>query len=147
MTRHQDNTTLFASDRDMFVFLADEDNRIENPNRRAGRFGSFARGFFVWNSEVGKTTLGAGFFLFDYVCCNRIVWGETNTPRSASATPTVPRTGGSKRSHLSSTNTARRVPSRWSRRGLVRTCFGKVESSPMSGEELEDAAATVYERI
>jgi hypothetical protein len=37
--------------------------------------GSFARGFFVWNSEVGKTTLGAGFFLFDYVCCNRITWG------------------------------------------------------------------------
>ena len=50
------NTTLFASDRDMFVFLADEDNRIEIPNRRAGKFGSFARGFFVWNSEVGKTT-------------------------------------------------------------------------------------------
>ncbi len=71
----KDNTTLFASDRDMFVFLADEDNRIEIPNRRAGKFGSFARGFFVWNSEVGKTTLGAGFFLFDYVCCNRIVWG------------------------------------------------------------------------
>jgi hypothetical protein len=53
------NTTLYASDRDMFVFLADEDNRIEIPNRRAGKFGSFARGFFVWNSEVGKTTLGA----------------------------------------------------------------------------------------
>jgi hypothetical protein len=71
----KDNTTLYASDRDMFVFLADEENRIEIPNRQAGRFGSFARGFFVWNSEVGKTTLGAGFFLFDYVCCNRIVWG------------------------------------------------------------------------
>jgi hypothetical protein len=69
------NTTLYASDRDMFVFLADEENRIEIPNRRAGRFGSFARGFFVWNSEVGKTSLGAGFFLFDYVCCNRIIWG------------------------------------------------------------------------
>jgi hypothetical protein len=27
------------------------------------------------------------------------------------------------------------------------TCFGKVESSPMSNEELDDAAATVYERI
>ena len=27
------------------------------------------------------------------------------------------------------------------------TCVGKVESSPMSSEELEDAAATVYERI
>jgi hypothetical protein len=63
------NTTLFASDRDMFVFLADEENRIEV----AGR--SLARGFFAWNSEVGDTTLGLGFFLFDYVCCNRIVWG------------------------------------------------------------------------
>jgi hypothetical protein len=75
VTVTKDNTTLYASDRDMFVFLADEENRIELPNRRAGRLGSFARGFFVWNSEVGKTTLGAGFFLFDYVCCNRIIWG------------------------------------------------------------------------
>jgi hypothetical protein len=48
------NTTLFASDRDMFVFLADEENRIELPNRRAGRMGSFARGFFVGNSEVAN---------------------------------------------------------------------------------------------
>jgi hypothetical protein len=52
----------------MFVFLVDEESRIGLPGRRAGRSGSFARGFFVWNSEVGKTTLGAGFFLFDYVC-------------------------------------------------------------------------------
>ena len=55
--------------------VADEENRIELPCRRAGHSGSFARGFFVWNSEVGKATLGAGFFLFDYVCCNRIIWG------------------------------------------------------------------------
>ena len=27
------------------------------------------------------------------------------------------------------------------------TCFGKVESSPVSNEELDDAAAPVYERI
>jgi hypothetical protein len=59
----------------MFVFLADEERRIEIPNRRNGQPGSLARGFFVWNSEVGNTTLGAGFFLFDYVCCNRYVWG------------------------------------------------------------------------
>ena len=42
----KDNTTLYASDRDMFVFLADEENRIEIPGRRAGQSGSFARGFF-----------------------------------------------------------------------------------------------------
>jgi hypothetical protein len=69
------NTTLFAGDRDMFVFLADEKNRIEMPNRRDGQAGSLARGFFVWNSEVGSTTFGIASFLFDYVCCNRIVWG------------------------------------------------------------------------
>lgn len=69
------NTTLFASDRDMFVFLADEENRIEVPDRRNGLSGSLARGFFMWNSEVGSKTFGLGTFLFDYVCCNRIVWG------------------------------------------------------------------------
>ena len=69
------NTTLYASDRDMFVFLADEKNRIDVPNRRNGRSGSMARGFFVWNSEVGSQTLGIATFLFDYACSNRIVWG------------------------------------------------------------------------
>jgi hypothetical protein len=71
----KENTTLYASDRDMFVFLADEKNRIEMPNRRDGQKGSLARGFFVWNSEVGKMSYGFAMFLFDYVCCNRIVWG------------------------------------------------------------------------
>ena len=71
----KENTTLFASDRDMFVFLADEKNRIVLPNRRNGEQGSLARGFFMWNSEVGSKTAGMGFFLFDYSCCNRIVWG------------------------------------------------------------------------
>jgi hypothetical protein len=69
------NTTLFAGDRDMFVFLADEQNRIEVPGRRPGLTGSLARGFFVWNSEVGDKTLGIGTFLYDFVCCNRMVWG------------------------------------------------------------------------
>ncbi len=71
----KDNTTLFAGDRDMFVFLADEENRIDVPGRRDGQTGSLARGFFVWNSEVGAATFGIKAFLFDYVCCNRIVWG------------------------------------------------------------------------
>lgn len=74
----KDNTTLYASDRDMFVFLADENHRIEVPGRRDGKTGSLARGFFVWNSEVGSATFGISTFLFDYVCCNRIVWGARN---------------------------------------------------------------------
>jgi hypothetical protein len=71
----KDNTTLYASDRDMFVFLADEKRRIEMPNRRDGRAGSLARGFFCWNSEVGDKSFGIATFLFDYACRNRIVWG------------------------------------------------------------------------
>lgn len=69
------NTTIYGSDRNIFVFLADEKNRIEIADRRDGKPGSLARGFFVWNSEVGSDTMGAAFFLFDYVCMNRIVWG------------------------------------------------------------------------
>jgi len=85
------NTTLYASDRDMFVFLADEKNRIEIPNRRDGKPGSLARGFFVWNSEVGSKTFGISTFLFDFVCMNRIVWGasdvQTVTIRHSSGAP------------------------------------------------------------
>jgi hypothetical protein len=39
VTVDKGNTTLYASDRDMFVFLADEDRRIEIPNRRNGKPG------------------------------------------------------------------------------------------------------------
>jgi hypothetical protein len=71
------NTTLYGSDRDCFVFLADEKNRVTIPNRRDGQSGTAARGFFVWNSEVGDKTLGIATFLFDYACKNRIVWGAS----------------------------------------------------------------------
>ena len=71
----KDNTTLYAGDRDMFIFLANEDHRIEIPNRRDGKPGTLARGFFVWNSEVGSKSFGIATFLYDYVCCNRMIWG------------------------------------------------------------------------
>lgn len=75
------NTTLFASDRDCFIFLADEENRIEIPNRRDGASGTLARGFFIRNSDVGAASFDIDTFLFDYVCCNRIVWGVSNHAR------------------------------------------------------------------
>jgi hypothetical protein len=78
VTVTKENTTLYAGDRDMFIFLCDEGNKIEVPNRRNGKSGSMSRGFFLWNSEVGAQTFGLGTFLFDYVCCNRIVWGASD---------------------------------------------------------------------
>lgn len=71
----KENTTLYAGDRDMFVFLANEENRIDLPNRRDGKPGSVARGFFTWNSEVGSSTYGMATFIYDYTCSNRMVWG------------------------------------------------------------------------
>jgi len=65
------DTTIYVGDHDMFVFLADEKNRIILPGEPDG----LARGFFVKNSEVGAATLSVRSFLFRYACCNRIVWG------------------------------------------------------------------------
>lgn len=75
ITVTRDNTTLYASDRDMFVFLADEEHRIVVPNRRDGKSGTLAKGIYIWNSEVGSAKFGMGLFAFDLACCNRIVWG------------------------------------------------------------------------
>jgi hypothetical protein len=69
------NTTLYASDRDLFIFLCDEVNKIEVPARRNGKPGLMSRGFFAWNSSLGSTSYGIACFLFDYVCQNRCIWG------------------------------------------------------------------------
>lgn len=67
-------TTLYASDRDVFMFLVDPENPIEVPGEKSPLF----RGFYVWNSEVGAATFGLTTFLYRYVCDNRIIWGATD---------------------------------------------------------------------
>lgn len=62
-------TTLYASDRDVFIFLVDEDRPIERGSEQ------LFRGVMVWNSEVGRASFGLRTFLYRYVCDNRIVWG------------------------------------------------------------------------
>ena len=65
-------TTLYASDRDVFIFLVDPKNPIEVGNEK------LFRGFYTWNSEVGSATFGLTTFLYRYVCDNRIIWGATD---------------------------------------------------------------------
>jgi hypothetical protein len=65
-------TTLYASDRDVFIFLVNESNDISVAGEH------LKRGFYVWNSEVGNSTFGLATFTYDYVCDNRIIWGQTN---------------------------------------------------------------------
>lgn len=71
----KDTTTLFASDRDVFMFLVDDRNPIEVGRLPSGDPDLMMRGFYVTNSEVGSSALKIAAFYFRAVCANRIIWG------------------------------------------------------------------------
>ncbi|MEM7397306.1 MAG: DUF932 domain-containing protein [Pseudomonadota bacterium] len=71
----RDTTTLYASDRDVFLFLVDDRNPIEAGTLPDGSPDLFFRGFYCWNSEVGAKTLGIASFYLRAVCQNRNLWG------------------------------------------------------------------------
>lgn len=71
----KDTTTLYASDRDVFLFLVDDLNPIEAGTLSDGSPDLFFRGFYCWNSEVGAKTLGLASFYLRAVCQNRNLWG------------------------------------------------------------------------
>ena len=64
-------TGLYAGEQDMFAFLIDPTGWAEIDGQ------AFAPGFFIWNSEVGKRSLGIETFWFQAVCQNHIVWDAT----------------------------------------------------------------------
>jgi len=61
-------TGLYAGEQDLFVFLVDPNGWTDIQDQ------SFAPGFFIWNSEVGKRSLGIETFWFQSICQNHIVW-------------------------------------------------------------------------
>lgn len=71
----KENTTLYASDRDVFLFLVDDLNPIEVGKLPGGDPDLMFRGFYVWNSEVGKRTFGVATMYLRGVCQNRLLWG------------------------------------------------------------------------
>jgi hypothetical protein len=74
----KDTTTLYASDRDVFLFLVDDTNPIEAGRLPDGSPDLYFRGFYCWNSEVGSKTLGIASFYLRAVCMNRNLWGVEN---------------------------------------------------------------------
>ena len=62
---------LYASDRDIFCFLIDGGSVVDGGTARD----QLHRGFYVWNSEVGRTTFGLATFLFRKVCGNHLIHG------------------------------------------------------------------------
>lgn len=65
-------TGLYCGEQDLFAFLIDPQGWVEIDDQ------AFAPGFFVWNSEVGRRTLGIQTFWFQAICQNHIVWDATN---------------------------------------------------------------------
>ena len=61
-------TGLYCGEQDLFAFLIDPNGWAEINGE------AFAPGFFVWNSEVGRRSLGIQTFWFQAVCQNHIVW-------------------------------------------------------------------------
>ena len=74
----RETTTLYASDRDVFLFLVDDTHPIEAGKLPNGEPDLFFRGFYCWNSEVGSKTLGIATFYLRAVCMNRNLWGVEN---------------------------------------------------------------------
>lgn len=71
----KENTTLYASDRDIFLFLVDDMNPIEVGLLPSGDPDLMFRGFYIWNSEVGQRTFGVSTMYLRGVCQNRTLWG------------------------------------------------------------------------
>lgn len=71
----KETTTLYASDRDVFLFLVDDTHPIEAGRLPNGEPDLYFRGFYCWNSEVGSKTLGIASFYLRAVCMNRNLWG------------------------------------------------------------------------
>ena len=65
------STGLYCGEQDLFAFMIDPTGWAEIDGQ------AFAPGFFVWNSEVGRRSVGIQTFWFQRVCQNHIVWDAT----------------------------------------------------------------------
>jgi len=61
-------TGLYAGEQDCFLFLIDPAGWVEIEGE------SFAPGFFAWNSEVGRRSVGIQTFWYQRICANHLVW-------------------------------------------------------------------------
>jgi len=68
---------LYASDKDMFLFMVNANHAVEVPGSN-GNDGALYRGFILENSEVGDRAFKLTTFLFNCVCGNHIIWGARN---------------------------------------------------------------------
>jgi hypothetical protein len=64
-------TGLYCGEQDLFCFLVDPNGWTEIEGE------AFCPGIFIWNSEVGRRSIGIETFWFQAICQNHIVWDAT----------------------------------------------------------------------
>lgn len=70
-----ESTGLYTSDRDSFVFIANQSDPIDYGGEKLNR------GMIIWNSEVGSKVVGWMYFLYRFICGNHIIWGAEEVIR------------------------------------------------------------------
>jgi len=122
-------TGLYAGEQDLFCFLIDPTGWTEIEGE------AFAPGFFVWNSEVGRRSVGIQTFWFQAVCQNHIVWDAVEVVEFS-------------RKHTSSvgdalTDVRRIIEGLVAKRDERRDAFAKVIGKAMSERLGSDADETL----
>ena len=70
-----ESTTIYGSDRDVFIFLVDDLNPIEIGKLPNGEPDLVFRGFYISNSEVGAKSCKIATMYMRGICQNRYAWG------------------------------------------------------------------------
>jgi len=128
-------TGLYAGEQDLFCFLIDPLGWTEINGE------AFAPGFFTWNSEVGKRSVGVQTFWFEKVCANHIVWDAVEVVEfSRKHTANV---------HESLNEIRRIIENLVEKRDQRRDGFAKVIKKAMEtklGSDADEVAKTLTER-
>jgi len=66
-----EKTCMVCSDRDMMLFLTDNDSEFTVPGDKS----PMKKGIIIWNSEVGSRTVGYQIFIYRHYCTNHCILG------------------------------------------------------------------------
>lgn len=129
------STGLYCGEQDLFCFLIDPTGWTEIDGE------AFAPGFFVWNSEVGKRSVGVQTFWFQAVCQNHLIWDAVDVVDwSRKHTRNV---------HESLTEIRRIIERLVTRRDERRDGFAEVIKRAMStrlGDDTDDVLKVLHRR-
>lgn len=125
-------TGLYCGEQDMFTFLIDPTGWTEIGGE------TFAPGFFLWNSEVGRRSVGVETFWYQQICGNHIVWDAVEVVEfSRKHTANV---------HDALVEVRRHIQALAARRDERRDAFARVMQKAMEtklGEDAEEVTAAL----